>query len=162
MNKTGMAACGLAVCLGVLTAKQAYAFEQAGFHSGMTLAEAKEIALNYGTPLTKMNIGNVNSYSIGEPPKSKGVVQFCHDRLYFISQNIPGEVDAFAEHVEAFARQFGAPGVSAASGHTQDGFMSYVTLEWSTPEGEKVTASISRFQERSWASVTKTASGICK
>ena len=117
--------------------------------------------MSYGTPLTKMNMKNANSYSIGKPPKTRGVVQFCHGRLYFISQNIPGEVDAFADNVETFGRQYGAPGVSAASGHTQDGFMSYVTLEWTAPDDEKVTVTISRFQEQSWTSVTRTASRIC-
>ena len=137
----------------------AAAFEQHGFHSGMTLAEATASTQESLVPMP----GSSGNYTVGEGASTKATIGFCKGRLFAVNENIAGEVDAFAGRTAKNNAQFGLPIVAAVSDYTNNGLISYVRLTWQTAPGEDHTISISRYQGTTWASVGSSAfMALCK
>ena len=135
------------------------AFEQHGFRSGMSMAEAEASTQD---PLVPMPGANGN-FAVGKGDLTKATISFCNGRLFAVNENIAGEVDAFAMRTAKNSAQFGAPLVTAASDYSNDGLISYVRLTWYTSPGEEHTVSISRYQGRTWSSVGSSAfNSLCK
>jgi hypothetical protein len=131
----------------------AASFEQHGFHSGMTLAEAQDSTKERLVPIE----GSDGNYSVGTGASLQAIITFCKGRLFAVSENTAGGVDAFAARSAKNIAQFGPPIVAAASGYTKDGLLSDVGLTWETPQREEQTLRITSYQGRVSTSVASSA-----
>lgn len=136
----------------------AAAFEQHGFQSGMTLAEAEA-----STQEPLVPAGSDGNYSVGTGASTKAIITFCNGRLFGVSENIAGGVDAFAARAAKNNALLGPPIVNSTSDYTNDGLLSDVRMTWLTPQGQEHSVSISSYQGRVWTSVSSSAyKSLCK
>lgn len=149
----------ITLCAFLIMYCNAASFEQHGFHSGMTLAEAMASTQE---PLVPVK-GSDGNYSVGMGTSLQAVIAFCKGRLSFVSESTAGGVDAFAARSAKNIEQFGPPIVAAASEYTNDGLLSDVRLTWKTSQREEQTLAITSYQGRVSTSVSSSAhKSLCK
>jgi hypothetical protein len=115
-----------AVAVGFSIPLAAHAWEEDGFRSGMTLAEAMAVVASYGQGALnriKVSGGPKNAYSVTIGGKNgwnsygyklssgelqTGAVHFCSDVLYGYDRLLPGGFEAFVKNTEREASRLGA------------------------------------------------------
>lgn len=114
------------------------AFEYLGFHSGMTLQEAKQVS-NQLVPVPGLS----GAYSIGPFASSTINMSFCGDKLFALNAEIKGGVDAFASKTAEMNTLYAAgPTVQAQSSYGEVGLVSRVILTWGIAASEKYSVSL--------------------
>lgn len=125
----------------LMAAPGASAFEQQGFRSGMSFAEATAAAQEMGRHLfpSKTEPG---VYYVGEETVTGINMSFCRDQLFALNTHIPGGIDAFAETVGGMIATFGQPFVASTTRAGKDGRVSTVHATWRHANGEETSVAL--------------------
>jgi hypothetical protein len=138
---------GLLVAIGL--ASQAMAFQEDGFHSGMSEADALKVLSNYGS-YKQESSPNVKGYyyMMTQPSAPMKVISICNGVLATYQTNIPGGWHAFMRTLERESRERGAGQYSMSSSETQYGPSNGLYFEWSA-KADKLTLGYSQVGDTS-------------
>jgi hypothetical protein len=136
------------------------AFEYRGLRSGMTEAEALAVGVSSGLDLSP--VANMkDAYWIGGV-NATGIVQFCDGKIYSVSENIQGGLDAFASLAEDNIREYGQPNVQSRSGYDASGVTSYIMLDWRIDATETVSVALTSLNNVATTAVLYSTWGGCQ
>lgn len=131
-----------AVVAAVILASPAVGFEQRGFRSCMSLAEAQAVGIGLGLPLkrdhqTPLEDGTTaDLYFITTSPQLS--LAFVDGKLVRLAEIKTGGYETFAMTLEALVQQLGQPRLEAKAQY------SIVTATWSLGGGEHKSLTISK------------------